>query len=247
MSTRLHQIIAVIPDKKSKAKSVETEAYHQMQKPDLFSGLIRTYNPKDEDGEKLPPETKTLQLTCKDLIQSIRQPLIELFDTVAMQDVANCAASSNIVVNGKIVLSDVPVTHLLFLEKQLRDLLTFINKLPVLDPSEEWVWDDNRNCYVTKPTDTMRTKKVPRVLVKYEATKEHPAQVDVVQEDVFVGTWSTVKLSGAIPASVKQTIVDKANALKEAVVLARENANLADVQQITQGSTILDFVFGHKI
>ena len=41
---------------------------------------------------------------------------------------------------------DVPVTYLLFLEKQLVDLHTFVKKLPVLDASETWVFDASADC-----------------------------------------------------------------------------------------------------
>ena len=49
---------------------------------------------------------------------------------LATQDFANCQAKANVVVDGQTILKEVPVTHLLFLEKQLVDLRTFIDGLP---------------------------------------------------------------------------------------------------------------------
>jgi len=40
----------------------------------------------------------------------------------------------------------VPATYLLFLEKQLTDLHTLVSKLPVLDASETWVFDQAADC-----------------------------------------------------------------------------------------------------
>src|SRR5438270_13901377 len=59
---KLNQIIAVQAGKKSQAKETLTEAYHKLKKPDLLSGIVRTYQPKDEDGEPLPEERKQIQL-----------------------------------------------------------------------------------------------------------------------------------------------------------------------------------------
>ena len=42
------QIIALQAGKKAKAKETLTEAYHQLKKPDLMAGLVRTYQQRDE-------------------------------------------------------------------------------------------------------------------------------------------------------------------------------------------------------
>ena len=86
--------------------------------------------------------------------------------------------------DGSTLLRDVPVSYLLFLEKQLVDLHTFVKKLPVLDAAESWTIDPSADCWRTEAVRTMRTKKVPRNHVKAEATEKHPAQVEVYYEDV---------------------------------------------------------------
>jgi hypothetical protein len=47
--------------------------------------------------------------------------------------------------------------YLLFLEKQLVDLHTFVKKLPVLDASDSWSYDASADCYATDPVQTVRT------------------------------------------------------------------------------------------
>src|SRR5437764_8677635 len=130
---KLNQIIAIQASKKAQAKDSLTEAYHQLKKPELLSGLARTYQPRDETGEPQPDERKQVQLKVGDLIRKVTVDLTEMFDVVATQDWANAQAKSDVVVDGKPLLQGVPVTHLLFLEKQLTDLRTFIDTLPVLD------------------------------------------------------------------------------------------------------------------
>lgn len=41
-----------------------------------------------------------------------------MFDVVATQDFANCQAKADVMVEGRVLIKDAPVTHLLFLEKQ---------------------------------------------------------------------------------------------------------------------------------
>ena len=143
--------------------------------------------------------------------------MTELFDIVATQDQANCIARANVTVDNVAVLKDVPVTTLLFLEKQLVDMHTFVEKLPTLDPGESWSYNPDVDHYASEPYQTSKTKKVMKNHVKAEATKEHPAQVETYTEDVIVGYWTTVKFSGAIPAKEKNEILDRVRKLQEAV------------------------------
>ena len=240
---KLNQVIAVVAGKKANAAKVVTEAYHQIQKTPLFDGISRTYQPKREDGDQLPPESKSIQVKVADLIDKARDAWTEMFDVVATQDFANCAARADVKVGEKVVLRQVPVTHLLFLEKQLKDVETFVGKLPTLDPAETWVYNEAGDHYATSPSETVRTKKIPKAFVKAEATKEHPAQVDVFHEDVVEGFWKTVKFSGAFPAKEKNEILERVRQLHEAVVKAREEANGSEVTEISEGKAVFDHLF----
>lgn len=243
---KLNQIIAIQAGRKTQVKEALTQAYHQLQKPDLLSGISRTYKPKDETGEPQPPESKLVQLKVNDVIDRVTRELTELFDIVATQDFANCVAKADVKVAGKILVAGVPVTLLLFLEKQLVDLTTFVEKLPVLDPGERWALDTAQDCYASEPFQTTRTKKVPKSHIKYEATKEHPAQVEMYFEDVTVGTWTTVKFSGAVPALEKNRLLERIRAVADAVKEAREEANGAEVEKKKIGDAILGYLFKDK-
>jgi hypothetical protein len=241
---KLNQVIAVVAGKKANATKVITETYHTVQKNTLFEGISRTYQPKDEDGDKLPKEEKFIQKKAGELITDVKAAMIEMFDVVATQDAANCVAKADVKVGAAVVLKQVPVTHLLFLEKQLNDITTFIGKLPTLDPSETWVYNEAADHYATVPSETTRTKKVPKAFVKYAATKEHPAQVETFQEDVLAGYWKTIKFSGAIPAQERNQMLEKVRQLHEAVVNAREEANGIEVQPVHVGKALFDYILG---
>lgn len=243
---KLNQIIAIQSGRKTQAKDALTQAYHQIQKPDLMNGIARAYKPKDESGETLPPEGKLVQVKTGDVIDRISRELVELFDIVATQDFANCQARADIKIGDIVLVASVPVTHLLFLEKQMIDLKTFIEKLPVLDPGESWVFDPVQDCYASIPFQTTRTKKIPRNHIKYEATKEHPAQVEMFHEDLIVGVWTTVKFSGAIPAKDRNDMLDRIKHLSDAIKCAREEANGMDVTKQQIGESLLGFIFAAK-
>lgn len=242
--TKLNQIIAVEKGVKSRSYEELTKAHHALEKPTLLAGISRSYQPKDEEGDKLPPESTKVQIKAEQVIADTARIMTELFDVTATKDWANGQAVADVVVNGETILSGVPVTYLLFLEKQLVDLHTFVAKLPVLDPSENWSFDNAADCWATPVTETTRTKKVLRNHVKAEATKEHPAQVDVYSEDVMVGTWRTIKFSGALPASRVNELLSRVEALQAAVKFAREDANSLTVDSVEVGKRVFDYLFG---
>lgn len=240
---KLNQIIAVEKSVKGRAHGEITEAYQQLQKPALLAGIARNYRPKDEEGERLPPEATRVQLRTEEMIKRASAALTELLDVTATKDWANCEARADVVVDGSVLIAKAPVTYLLFLEKQLVDIHTFLKKLPVLDPSESWIFDAAQNCYATEAVETVRTKKVPRNHVKAEATEKHPAQVEVYYEDITVGYWRTVKFSGALPARRVAELTERVEKLQRAVKFAREEANNHEVTQQKVGEAVFGFLF----
>lgn len=241
---KLNQVIAIEKGVKAKAHQELTEAHQQLQKPSLLAGISRTYRPKDEEGEQLPPESTKVQLKADDAIRRTMDTLIELFDVTATKEWANCEARADVVVDGNVLAAQVPVTYLLFLEKQLVDMHTFVKKLPVLDASESWSFDAGADCWATEPVQTAKTKKIPRNHVKAEATEKHPAQVEVYYEDVVVGTWRTVKFSGALPAKRVNELLARVEKLQQAVKFAREEANNGKCEDKKIGRAVLGYLFG---
>lgn len=242
METKLNQIVAVVNGKKTRFQKAITEVYHILQKNDLFNGLTRKYTPLNEDGETYPSETTLPKANAIESIKNAKQLLVELIDVIATQDYNNCAATANIIIDDQVIIEDVPVTHLLYLEKQLVDLHTFIEKLPTLDPAEQWKWDDTQNYFVSNPVKTNKTKKVLRNHVKAEATEHHPAQVEVYTEDVKIGEWTTTKFSTSIKPSDKAEYLQRVRKLQDAIRQAREAANNLPIKQVKIGEKLLDYV-----
>jgi hypothetical protein len=225
MTAKLNQIIAVEKGIKSRVYGEITDINKTVQKPDLFSGFAKEYRKKDDDGEDLPPERKRVQFTAAELLRRVERLATELMDVTARKDWTNCRATADVTVDGRIIVAGVPVTFLLFLEKQLTDLRTLVGNLPVLDEGENWSRDPNSGLYKTEPTQTHRTKKISKPIVLYPATPEHPAQTQLVSEDVIAGFWHLVKHSGAMPKPDKERLAERVEKLLQAVKRAREEAN----------------------
>ncbi len=242
--TRLNQIIAIEPGVKTRAERAETDLYHKLDKKQLFSGLARTYTPKDdEDGDVLPPEGNAVQLKADEIIDELQEALARLIDLTATKDRANQEASADIVVDGQTLASAVPVTTLLFLGKEVEKLAAFIGRLPILDPAQRWDYDANVGAYAAPAVQTVRTKKVPRNHVLAEATKEHPAQVQVYHEDIIVGSWTKVEFSGAMPADNVRKLTERLEKLRLAIKFAREEANSREVTDVKYADALLGYLF----
>lgn len=246
--TTLNQIIAVSQGKKSNAKKVETEAYNLFKKPELFNGLVRKYEPKNDEGETLPAESKNVQFKVDDVLKNVNEALAEMFDVVLQQDHTNCSAVGDIVVGGETIASDVPATTLIFLEKQLNDLSTLVGSIPTLDLAEEWRKDEGKELYVSSELITNRTVKQQVPLVLYDATDKHPAQTQLVVKDEIAGHWKTTKTSGSWTNKRKTEVLDRIRALKDAVIFAREEANKEEVEHsLKLGKKVLSYVFGNNL
>jgi hypothetical protein len=242
---KLNQIIAVEKGIKSKVYSDLTDMNKLIQKGGLFNGLVKKYEKKDEEGEDLPSEKQKVQYTVDEVLRNVERSLSELMTVTARKDFTNTEAKADVKVGDKVLVAGAPVSFLLFLEKTLTDVRTFVGNLPILDESENWTFDDKAGLFVTDVVKTHRTKKTQKPIVLYPATVEHPAQTQLITEDVIAGFWAQVKQSGAIPKTRKAEIAEKVEVLLRAVKEAREAANVQEEAKSPEvGAVVFDFILG---
>lgn len=244
---KLNQAIAITTGEKTRKTRALTDLYHTLQKREFFDGHTKRYTPFEEDptgASSLPNEDRIVQNTVPAMIQNAREILGDFLNVVAAQDIGNCLARADVVIDGTVVLPKVPVTHLLFLEKQLSDLRSFVESMPVLDSARTWRISPNPGQYCTEPEKSFRSRKVFRNHVKADATDKHPAQVEVYTEDVPVGTWETIRFSGAIPQEQKDRLLSRIHLMTNAIKSAREEANSIEIEKSTLGTSFLDYLFG---
>ena len=242
---KLNQIVAIEKGERSASLKVMTEVHHKL-KDALLSGLRRTYQPKDDEGEALPGESTNVQATVQAALVDVRTSVSEYLNVMATRDFGNCelAARADVKVGDQVIVAQAPVSFLLSLEKELVSLHTLVSSLPVLDAATQWTFDDQNGFFRSEPVQTTRTKKVPKAFVKAEATEKHPAQVEMFTEDVIVGTWTNVRLSGAIPDTTRRELLAKVVELQKAVKFAREQANGAEVERLKVGDSVMTYLLG---
>lgn len=241
---KLHELLAVEQDLRAKAQSAMAKA------KSLFTdgqgklvGQIRTYRPLTEGGEPQPDESTVLATTVADELRSLRDSFLGWLDAAVQKEVTNQGTSADVVVDDKTLLKGLPAPALLNLEAKLTELRQVLSAVPTNDPSESWEWSAQEGRYVSKERITFRTKKVMKSFLAHEATKEHPAQVQVYNEDERVGTWTTVIHSGMLSPTRKAILVDRLDALILGVRRARQRANDIDTNNLQVGDTLWEFLF----
>lgn len=240
---KLNQILAIEKGRKTELNAELSMLHKATQKAQLMTGHHRTFVPQDEDGEKFPDDRQHVQHQARDVITQVTDRLTTLMDVVACKDWANTGARADVMVDGAVFLEKVPVTYLLFLDKELKDLNTFVAKIVELDPAEQWTLDPNSGMFRSNPVETHKTKKLQRAIVKYDATEFHPAQTEMITDDVIIGHWTTIKFSGALPRTEKKVMLDRIRVLQDAVKFAKEQANSMEAPEHKVGRKVLDFIF----
>ena len=253
MSTSLAQLLAIEKGIRQTDNTVSSELYKGLQRAAQFQGETRTYRVLTDDGTGKPasvpqPDART-QITAdaNDYISQFRAVRERVIDVTYTKDLSNRDATADLVVDGTPIATGLPSVTLLALEKTADDIVAFFSALPVLDPAEEWVDDPNSGVQRSKvPSKTIRTSKetVPLILWQPDdpATSKHGPVTDKVIKDVPVGEWTITKFSSALPAARKRQLVQRAMKFREAVKLAREEANRATVTDAKAGKALFDYL-----
>lgn len=241
-SQKLTVILGLLKGAKARTHTNVSALHHQSTKAPLYAGQTRTYQPRDDDGETRHPESQQVQLRAEDVLKDLREQLSRTWDLALWRDEGNTRARADVVVDGVTLLSQVPATFLLFLEKQLNDWRTAVVKLPYLDPAETWTPDPTTGLHRAQPVVTASSRKVMRNHTIHPGNDKHAPQVQTYTEDVPVGDWTTVKLSGALPVTRQADLVDRLDKLADAVKTAREQANLTEVDEVRAAATLFDYL-----
>jgi hypothetical protein len=242
---KLNQIVAIERDVKKAAYNDLSTTHHLIQKPASVSGELAHYVPRNEEGEKLPPKNQHVQHNVRDVLEEVKEKTVPYFDLVLTKDFGNMQAMGTVWLPDGTTIK-MPVPTLLFLEKQLSDMHAFFSKLPVLDADQAWTWDANQQLFVTEAVRTVKTAKVQKPIVLYPHSTEHPAQTQLITEDVIVGEWTKVRQSGAITEKHRKGLVKRTEILLKAVKQAREEANTIEVNAHAMGEVVMNYLLFGK-
>jgi hypothetical protein len=241
MARTLSQVVGVEKQLRKKDNEVGTKLKKDVQAPSVVTGSTKLFEPLNDDipeVQRAPDEYQEVALTVPDALDLAAKYAIPALDVVATKDTTNQSAVADIAYDGSLI-EDVPISHLLFLENYLQEWRTFVAVLPVLDPSRKWTMvDGQRGLHRSEPEKTHRTLPDTVPVTLYDATDKHPAQVQLVQKSVHVGTFTKTILSGAITQDRKRKLLDNVDGLLSAVKDAISRANRTDAEEVTEGNMI---------
>ncbi len=239
----LNQVLGIEAGVKNQIREEVTKLHRITASPGATKGQTKTYSPLEDGGQTFPDEEQKVQCRVEDALVQARILWDKLINVTAQKDVANLGAKADVRVGDRVILVNVPATHLLFLDKRLDDIRKFVSEAVELDPAERWELDDGSGLHRTQPATTHKTMKVATPIVLAQATKEHPAQTQLISKDMVIGHWTTVKFSGAISRKRKVEILERVTALQEAIKYAREKANTVEAPPSKLGTQALDYIF----
>lgn len=250
---KMHELLATFEDQKGQATKTRTDLIGTFNnKPVLFRRKVVTFRSNHEGIQPVTEAQSDIQTTLQKEISWVSTFLAKSMDVGYQIDLGNTLAKADLVVEdeaGKNLLTvkDVPATSLLQLEKHLIQVRDLALAIPTLDPAQGFVKDDATGKGVWKAREVVkdRTKKDKKVLVCAPATDKHPAQVQVYDVDVVIGTTLEQEWSSLTTPALKSEILSRCDTLIQAVKKARSRANSIelDVTANKIGKSLLDFIF----
>lgn len=254
--TKLHELLAVEGNLKGQAATVRGNLQTTFEKKrHLFEQKLVTFTPFKEVPEEGLVQTEEAQLDLQSTVykelrwvSGIWAPALDVSAQVAE---ANTRARADVVLeDGMPLFRDMPATALLELEKRLAEMHALLQGVPTLDPAKGFQPDTThgeKHVYKARPDVKIRTKKLQRPIVLHEPTVEHPAQTQLISEDVNIGRTVTQEWSGLLTPAEKSELLEKTERLQRAVKAARSRANEAEVKtDLKIGATLFEYILGKE-
>lgn len=247
---KLHELLAVEQQLKTQSESTRAELKNTFdKKKHLFEEKRSSFVPNKEGLLPASEVQSDIQSTVPQEFKWISGIMTKAMDTSYGVAEGNMLSRADVIMDdGSVVLSNVPATALMELEKRVSEIHELIKTAPTLDPAKGFRLDPDRGKDIFKAREITktRTQKAQRVIVKYAATEHHPAQTELVSEDVPIGTITEQEWSGLITPARKSELLEKTEELKRAVKKAKFRANEVTLTVLPKcGDAIFAFVFGN--
>lgn len=244
---KLHELLAAEGPVKAQADKCRTELLATFEKKrHLFEKKVVTFTSNAEGAAPATESQSELNSTVPVELAWIGGIWSKAIDAAYQVAESNMGARADVILeDGTKLLEAVPATALLELEKRASEIFALISGIPTLDPAKGFTPDSTEGKGISKAREVVkiRTQKKVRPLVKYEATKEHPAQVELVSEDVPVGTVREQEWSGLITPGQKADMLARAEELRRALKQARARANDAPAATTKIADKLFGYVF----
>ncbi len=245
---KLHELLAVEGDLSNTADKVIAEAVNTFtKKNEHFAGQVRAVKMFDvnREGEN-STEEKALVTTVQKKLDYVGGIVAKYWDAILRKEQTNQNARADLIFDGEVVYKDLPATFLLGMESRLKKLRVIYEAVPTLNPNVVWELDPaaGEGVYRSPMTVNMRTEKTVKHKVLYEASKEHPAQIEKWTEDVPIGRIESTSTSGMFTPAEKSHVIGRIDALIRAVKQARQRANDTKVENTEIGAKLFELIHG---
>lgn len=247
-NTKLHELLAVEKNLENQANKTRKELEKTFsEKRHLFAKRIVTYQPNQEGQQAVTEEQSEIQNNVRDELNWLKPILTKALDASHQIDVANTQARADIIAeSGETLVVGVPTTSLLRLEHRVQEIHDLLVAIPILDPAKGFSLDDQagKGIYRARDVRKYRTKKEFKPVIMVPPTKEHPAQIEKLFEDVPVGEMVQQEWSSLITPDTKAKLLDRCDQLARAIKRARARANEQEVnvENHKVGEKLLDYV-----
>jgi hypothetical protein len=246
---KLHEVLAVEADLEGAAKRVLDEAKTTFtKKAEHFMGYHKQLKMFDEARameEEAAEEHKDPVTTVFDKLKYIQKPVARWWDALAQKERTNQDARADLVVDGEVLLEDMPATLLLGLEGRLKKLREVYEAIPTTPPSMTWEPDSSKGDGYYKSAHAEKrdkTEKDFRSHIVVPATKEHPAQAQTWTENVRIGVLTTDRWTTTITPADKSALLERIDKLIRSTKKARQQANSTPLVKVQVGQKLLDFI-----
>lgn len=245
--SKLHELLAVSDGIKTQTEKVRSDQKETFtKKHHLFTETLVVFQPNAEGSTPVVETQSTLQSTVSKELTWFSTYMIRLLDCDYRLSMGNSQAKADVVLeDGTPLLKNVPSLMLLELEKRLKSFQDLVEVAPTLDPAKGFQPDPQKGNGVFKSREFQknRTAKVSKPIVMYPHTPEHPAQTQMIQEDVPTGKIIENQWSGMITPAMKSQLLDRCEILSRAVKKARSKANEQEIPAVDDfGKVIFKFL-----
>jgi hypothetical protein len=245
--TKLYELLPVESDLRKESAEELKRVVALFAAPGQLIGQNISYHKLMESEPDLSSEASEMATTVESELEDLWKVFGGFLDVTIQKENANVSTQADVMVDGQKFLEGLTAPALLNLEGRLEELRKAYEAVPTLDPSEHWNWDSNLNCFVSDVRGQFRTKKLLRNHVLAEATKEHPAQVQVYQEDVPSYKIEKQIFSGMFTMSEKNERLERLKKLQSAVKQARQRANDIEIRPEKLSGKIADYINTGKL
>lgn len=233
------------------ANKITANISKNLTKTELFAGLIKVYQPNvspDDDPTvyQEAPESVPVQFRVEpELTRAVKEVYAPALNLTAAREWANQSARADIIIDGKVLLADVPATYLLFLEHQVTELrASILSKIPTLDPKFKWIPSTEEGVWQTaEPERRYRDEKTEEPREGHPGNEHHAPQIKWLPKSVITGVKVTTKYSGAIEPQRKEELLRRLHVFEQALHSAREEANRTQAPEHTEGTKWLEWLF----